>query len=218
MFANREEAGKLLAERLLKYHDHNNAIIIAIPRGGVPVAYEVAKKLHLPLEIVLSKKIGHPYNKEYAIGAVTLKNKILSDAANEVSDEYIKDETEHVRDILKQRHKMYYGDKKPLMLKDKIVIVVDDGVATGNTLISCVQMINQQEPSQIIVALPVASRSAVQKIKELSIIKSVVCLGQPLGFHSVGQFYEDFGQTSDEEVIQLLKKANNNYLLNYSNS
>lgn len=218
MFLNREEAGKLLAQRLLKYSNHKDVIIIAIPRGGVPVGYVVAKKLHLPLEIVLSKKIGHPYNKEYAIGAVTLENKILSDAAYEVSDEYIEAETEHIRDILKQRQKWYYGNKRPLKLKDKIVIIIDDGVATGNTLISCVQLINQQEPSQIIVALPVAPRSAVKRIKELFFVNSVVCLGQPLGFHAVGQYYEDFGQTSDQEVIQLLKKANENYLLDYSNS
>ncbi len=217
MFLNREEAGKLLAERLLKYSDHKDAIIIAIPRGGVPVGYAVAKKLQLPLDIVLSKKIGHPYNKEYAIGAVTLKNKILSDTAYEVSEDYIEYETEHIWDILKQRHKLYYGDKMPLTLKDKIVIVVDDGVATGNTLISCVQLINQQEPSQIIVALPVAPRSAVKRIKELSIVNAVVCLGQPLGFQAVGQYYEDFGQTTDQEVMQLLKKANETYSLDQSN-
>ena len=217
MFLNREEAGKLLAERLLKYSDHKDAIIIAIPRGGVPVGYAVAKKLHLPLDIVLSKKIGHPYNKEYAIGALTLKNKILSDAAYEVSEDYIEYETEHIWDILKQRHKLYYGDKRPLILKDKTVIIVDDGVATGNTLISCVQLINQQEPSQIIVALPVAPRSAVKRIKELSIVNDVVCLGQPLGFQAVGQYYKDFDQTTDQEVMQLLKKANETYSLDQSN-
>ncbi|MDX5584652.1 MAG: phosphoribosyltransferase family protein [Aureibaculum sp.] len=217
MFLNREEAGKLLAERLLKYSDHKDTIIIAIPRGGVPVGYAVAKKLHLPLDIVLSKKIGHPYNKEYAIGAVTLKNKILSDTAYEVSEDYIEYETEHIWDILKQRHKLYYGDKRPLILKDKIVILVDDGVATGNTLISCVQLINLQEPSQIVVALPVAPRSALKRIKELSIVNAVVCLGQPLGFQAVGQYYEDFGQTTDQEVMQLLKKANETYSLDQFN-
>ena len=217
MFTDRNEAGSLLAEKLLTYSHHKYAVLVAIPRGGVPVGYAIAKKLKLPLEIVLSKKIGHPYNKEYAIGAVTLKNKILSDAAYEVSEDYIEDETEHIRDILKQRHKLYYGDKRPLLLKDKIVIVVDDGVATGNTLLSCVQLINQQEPSQIIVALPVAPRSAVRKIKELSIVNAVVCLGQPLGFQSVGQYYEDFGQTTDQEVMQLLKKANETYSLDKSN-
>lgn len=217
MFLNREEAGELLAERLLKYSDHKDTIIVAIPRGGVPVGYVIAKKLYLPLDIVLSKKIGHPYNKEYAIGAVTLKNKILSDAAYEVSEDYIENETKHIRNILKQRHKLYYGDKRPLILKNKIVIVVDDGVATGNTLLSCIQLINQQEPSQIIVALPVAPRSAVKRIKELSIVNAVVCLGQPLGFQAVGQYYEDFGQTTDQEVMQLLKKANETYSLDQSN-
>jgi len=217
MFTNREEAGNLLAEKLSHYKNRIDAVIIAIPRGGVPVAYVIAKKLKLPLEIVLSKKIGHPYNKEYAIGAVTLNNKILSDAAYEVSEDYIEYETEHIWDILKQRHKLYYGDKRPLILKDKIVIVVDDGVATGNTLISCVQLIKQQEPSQIIVALPVAPRSAVKRIKELSIVNAVVCLSQPLGFQAVGQYYEDFGQTTDQEVMQLLKKANETYSLDQSN-
>jgi len=217
MFLNREEAGKLLAERLLNYSDHKDTIIIAIPRGGVPVGCIIAKKLYLPLDIVLSKKIGHPYNKEYAIGAVTLKNKILSDATHEVSEDYIEDETEHIRDILKQRHKLYYGDKVPITLKGKIVIVVDDGVATGNTLISCIQLINEQEPSQIIVALPVAPRSAMKRIKDLTIVNSVVCLDQPLGFHAVGQYYEDFRQVNDKEVIELLKEANEAYSLDQSN-
>ena len=217
MFTDRNEAGSLLADKLLTYSHQKDTVLVAIPRGGVPVGYAIAQKLKLPLEIVLSKKIGHPYNKEYAIGAVTLKNKILSDAAYEVSEDYIENETEHIRDILKQRHKLYYGDKSPLILKDKIVIVVDDGVATGNTLLSCIQLIYQQEPSRIIVALPVAPRSAVRKIKELSIVNAVVCLGQPLGFHAVGQYYENFAQTTDQEVMQLLKKANETYSLDRSN-
>jgi len=216
MFTDRNEAGSLLAEKLLAYSNHKDAVLVAVPRGGVPVGYVIAEKLKLPLEIVLSKKIGHPYNKEYAIGAVTLKNKILSDAAYEVSEEYIEEETERVRDILKQRHKWYYGNKSPLKLSDKIVIIVDDGVATGNTLISCIELIIQQEPSRIVVALPVAPPSAIKKIKEFSFINEVICLLQPANFHAVGQFYEDFGQVNDQEVIQLLKKANDNYLKNYS--
>ena len=218
MFKDRNEAGSLLAEKLLAYSNYKDAVLVAVPRGGVPVGYVIAEKLKLPLEIVLSKKIGHPYNKEYAIGAVTLKNKILSDAAYEVSEEYIEEETERVRDILKQRHQWYYGNKIPLKLTDKIVIVVDDGVATGNTLISCIELILLQEPSRIIVALPVAPPSAIKKIKEFSFINEVICLLQPANFHAVGQYYEDFGQTTDQEVIQLLKKANENYSLNYSNS
>jgi predicted phosphoribosyltransferase len=156
MYTNREEAGKLLANKLTNYKENKEVVIVAIPRGGVPVGYEIAQKLKVPLEIVLSKKIGHPFNKEYAIGAVTLENCILSDAAKDVSPVYIYDETEQVRALLKQRHQLYYGEKNPLPLKDKIIILVDDGIATGNTMISCIQLIQLQKPLKMIVALPVA--------------------------------------------------------------
>jgi len=209
MFLNREEAGILLTEKLKAYKNHKNAILIAIPRGGVPIGYVIAKKLNLPLEIVLSKKIVHPFHREFAIGAVTLKNRILSDMAAEVSKVYIDDETGNVRDLLKQRHTWYYGTKTPIKLKNKIVIVLDDGVATGNTLISSIKLIEQQEPSQIIIALPVAAPSALKKIKELPSVTSVICLLTPTNFHAVGQFYHQFDQVSDKEVIKLLKKANN---------
>jgi len=165
MFTNREEAGNLLTERLSDYRYNKDAVLVTIPRGGVPVGYVIAKKLNLPLEVVLSKKIGHPYNKEYAIGAVTLKSIVLSDAAAEVSGEYIEEETERIRDLLEQRHRWYYGNKTPLQLHDKIIIIVDDGIATGNTLLSSIQLIEQEEPSQIIVALPVAPPLALKKLK-----------------------------------------------------
>ncbi len=211
MFANREEAGNLLTERLTDYRNNKNVVLVAIPRGGVPVGYVIAKKLNLPLEIVLSKKIGHPYNKEYAIGAVTLKNIVLSDAAAEVSIEYIEEETERIRDLLKQRHKWYYGNKIPLQLNDKIVIVIDDGIATGNTLLSSIQLIEQEEPSQIIEALPVAPSLALKKIKDLRSVTDIICLDIPGNFHAVGQFYEEFNQVNDDVVIQLLKEADMNY-------
>lgn len=214
MFTNREGAGKLLAEQLIKYSNDKDVVLVAIPRGGIPVGYVISKKLNLPLEIVLSKKIGHPYNKEYAIGAVTLKSIVLSDAASEVSIEYIEEETERIRVLLKQRHKWYYGNKTPLQLNDKIVIIVDDGIATGNTLLSSIQLIEQEEPSKIIVALPVAAPSALQKIKDLQSVTDVICLNTPGNFHAVGQFYENFNQVNDQEVIQLLKEA----IANYSNT
>jgi putative phosphoribosyl transferase len=216
MFTNREEAGKLLANKLINYKDNKEVAIVAIPRGGVPVGYELTKKLNAPLEIVLSKKIGHPFNKEYAIGAVTLENSILSDAAKEVSPVYIYDETEHVRALLKQRHHLYYGEKKPLPLKDKIVILVDDGIATGNTIISCIQLIQLQKPSKIIVALPVAPNSALRKIREMPEVNEVICLSAPVDFQAVGQFYEEFDQVSDNEVIEILKKANETFSLKKS--
>lgn len=207
MFTNRQQAGKLLADELKDYRNVRNAIVVTIPRGGVPVGYEISKELKLPLEIVLSKKIGHPFNKEYAIGAVTLKSSVLSEAAEEVSHEYIEDETEKIRKLLKQRYDWYYGHKKPLVLKNKIVIVVDDGIATGNTLLSSIQLIQQEQPKQIIVALPVAPPSALKKIKSLRSVTKVICILEPQNFRAVGQFYEQFSQVSDEEVVQLLKLA-----------
>lgn len=217
MFLNRIEAGSLLANKLMVYKGNKDAVIVAIPRGGVPIGYEIAKKLELPLEIVLSKKIGHPFNKEYAIGAVTLKNSILSDAALEVSQVYIHDETERIRGLLKQRLDWYYGDRKPLELKDKMVILVDDGIATGNTMISCIRLIELQKPSKIIVALPVAPTSALKKIRETEEVDEAICLSTPINFQAVGQFYEEFNQVNDNEVIELLKKAHEKFRLKKSN-
>jgi len=211
MFLNREEAGNLLAEKLIDYNNDKNAVIVAIPRGGVPIGYVIAKKLNLPLEIVLSKKIVHPFHKEYAIGAVTLKNRILSDAAAEVSKVYIDDETGQVRDLLRQRHMWYYGLKDPLALKDRTVIIVDDGAATGNTLISSINFIQHEQPSEIIVALPVAAPSALKKITALSSVTNIICLLMPENFRAVGQFYKQFDQVDDQEVIQLLKEATKSY-------
>ncbi|MFO7674420.1 MAG: phosphoribosyltransferase family protein [Lutibacter sp.] len=207
MFINREEAGKLLANKLINYKDNKEVVIVAIPRGGVPVGFEIANKLNAPLEIVLSKKIGHPFNKEYAIGAVTLEKSILSDGAKEVSPVYIYEETEQVRALLKKRHQLYYGENKPLSLKDKIVILVDDGIATGNTIISCIQLLQLQKPSKIVVALPVAPNSSLRKIREIPEVNEVICLSVPVNFQAVGQFYEEFDQVNDHEVVEILKKT-----------
>ncbi len=153
----------------------------------------------------------HPFHKEYAIGAVTLKNRILNDAAAEVSKVYIDDETGQVRELLRQRHTWYYGHKIPLELKDKTVIIVDDGVATGSTLISSINFIQHEQPSEIIVALPVAPSSALKKIAALSSVTNIIYLLIPENFRAVGQFYKEFNQVDDQEVIQLLKEATNSY-------
>ncbi len=213
MFLNREEAGNLLADKLINYSNNKDAVIVAIPRGGVPVGAIIAKRLNLPLEIVLSKKIGHPFNREYAIGAVTLKSRILSDSVPGISKRYIEEETAKIRKILEQRYQTYYGKQTPLNLKNKDVIIIDDGVATGNTLISSVQLIELQQPSSIIVALPVAPPNALKKIKKLDAVSITICLSTPLNFQAVGQFYEDFNQVNDQEVIKLLKETNNNLIL-----
>ena len=208
MFKDRIEAGEQLANKLLEFKNNKNALVVTIPRGGLPIGHIIAKKLSLPLEIVLSKKIGHPLHKEFAIGAVTLNDIILSEDARDISNSYIDNETSRIRAILKQRQDMYYGVSTPTNLKDKIVILVDDGVATGQTLISSINLIHQQEPSQIIVALPVGPPSVMTKINNMSSVKNTICLFTPSNFQAVGQFYKEFYQVDDSEVIRLLKEAN----------
>lgn len=212
MFANRKEAGELLYRELLSYKNNPDTVVVALPRGGVPIGYHIAEQLQLPLELVLTKKIGHPQNKEFAIGAVTLDSKIVDPwAVEEVSTTYLNEEVKRLRNLLKERALWYYGSHSPVDLNNKILIVVDDGVATGNTLISSIQLLEQQKPKEIIVALPIAPVSAILKIQEMTHVEKIICLETPLHFRSVGQFYEDFGQVSDEEVIELLKKANDTY-------
>ena len=206
IFKDRIEAGNLLADKLKPYKS-DTAVVLAIPRGGVPIGYEIAEQLNLPLEVVLSKKIGHPLHKEYAIGAVTMKNKILSDAASEVSANYIEEETKRIRALLSKRYKDYYGQRKPLQLKNKTLIVVDDGIATGNTILSTIAMLKDEQPKKIIVAVPVASQSALQKLQNSAVIDEVICLTVPTHFRAVGQFYQNFDQVDDLEVKALLDKA-----------
>jgi len=207
MFTNRKEAGNLLANKLLEYRNQESVLIVAIPRGGVPVGAAIAEKLNAPLEIVLSKKIGHPSNKEYAIGAVTLKSTVINNNIHDVSKTYIEEETQVIRKLLQKRHQRYYGNKKPISFKNKIIIVVDDGVATGNTLISSIELIEMENPSEIIVALPVAPKEALKRISSLTTVTKMVCLSTPVIFNAVGQFYINFNQVSDKEVIELLNKS-----------
>ena len=207
MFKDRMEAGLLLAKELEEY-SKTDAVILAIPRGGVPLGFIVSQKLNLPLEVVLSKKIGHPLHKEYAIGAVTLKSRILSDAAADISSVYIESETKKIRTKLSQRYQEYYGDRKPLSLDDKTLIIVDDGIATGNTMISIIMMLQSEHPKKVVVAVPVAPPDAIRNLKESPFVDEVICPLVPDYFAAVGQFYESFDQVDDTEVIQLLKKAN----------
>ena len=214
MFKDRTDAGLLLVEKLSNYHNNKDAVVVTIPRGGIPLGYVISKGLHLPLEIVLSKKIGHPLHKEFAIGAVTLTDRILSDAANDVSRMYIEAETSRIRTLLKERQDGYYDKRKPISFKNKIVIVVDDGVATGNTLMSSIKLIEKQKPSQIIVALPVGPPSVIEKIKKLPYVNDTICLLVPENFRAVGQFYKNFDPIKDNEVVTLLEKANTTFQLN----
>ena len=207
MYKDRNEAGFLLAKELEK-HSKKDAVVLAIPRGGIPLGFIISRHLKLPLEVVLSKKIGHPLHKEYAIGAVTLKSRILSEAATDISPDYIEEETKKIRAKLQQRYLDYYGDRNPLPLKNKTLIIVDDGIATGNTILSIIKMLYDEKPDKIVVAIPVAPPDSIRKLEDSTFVDEVICPLVPVNFRAVGQFYENFDQVDDTEVNQLLRKAN----------
>ena len=202
MFKNRVEAGLLLAAKLKKYKN-DPGIVLAVPRGGVPVAYAAAKELGFPIEIILTKKIGHPMNKEYAIGAASLTDYFIIPHQN-ISEEYIQQEVERIRTRLKEMYKIFMGVREPESLEGKTVIVIDDGIATGNTLMGTVNVLRKSKPGKIVIGVPVASKSAVQKLSKE--VDEVVAVLIPEEFYGVGAFYEDFEQVSDEEVNFYLDK------------
>lgn len=197
---DRKEAGILLSERLKKYQN-SNTIILAVPRGGVPVGYEIAKRLHLPMDIVLSKKIGHPNNKEYAIGAVSMNSMTLKEHP-EVPQRYIEDEVIRLRKLLKEKYELYMGNREPIDIRGKNVIVVDDGIATGNTLLASISMLRKKEPAKIIVAVPVLPADVIPVFQRNA--DEFVYLIAAKYFRGVGGFYEQFDQVEDEEVIRML--------------
>ena len=206
MYKDRTEAGTLLANKLKDY-SKTDAVVLAIPRGGIPLGYIISEKLNLPLEVVLSKKIGHPLHKEFAIGAVTLSSSILSDAAADISPLYIEQETKTIRSLLKKRYNDYYGARERIQLKDKVLILVDDGIATGNTMFSIIKMLHDEHPKKIVVAIPVAPYDSLKKLQNSTYVDEVICPLIPEYFQAVGQFYQNFEQVDDTEVKQLLKKA-----------
>jgi len=147
LYENRTDAGKQLAKQLISYQG-SDVVVLAIPRGGLPIGEEVARILKAPLDVALSKKIGHPYNREYALGAVSLESIVISDTET-IPKAYIEEETARIRETLRKRQDQYYKNRKPVPLRDKLVIVVDDGIATGNTLMATVQLVANQSPAKI---------------------------------------------------------------------
>ncbi|MDP3555980.1 MAG: phosphoribosyltransferase family protein [Bacteroidota bacterium] len=204
MFKDREEAATILSEKLIKFKN-TDALILAIPRGGVPIGYGIAKELGLPLDIILSKKIGHPNNPEFAIGSVSLNGALITADVLDVSVEYINKEADRIFNILKEKYKLFMGNRKPIDLNNKTVILVDDGIATGNTILVTIDAIKKNKPKEIILAIPVAPPSTIDRLSKL--VNEFICLLTPEDFHSVGQFYKDFSQVSDAEVIQLVEDA-----------
>lgn len=202
MIPNRQVAAELLADRL-EHYKGEKGVVLAIPRGGVPVAAPIARRLGMPLDVIVSKKIGHPANPEFAIGAVTLED-VEVDRRSDVSVEYMQAEIERIKISLRQKYRLFMGNRQPVDLHDRIVIIVDDGIATGKTLLSTVIMARHKQPRKIIVAVPVAPQAAIKQFE--AVVDEVVCLLVPPMFQAVGQFYLEFEQVSDEEVIRLLRQ------------
>jgi predicted phosphoribosyltransferase len=203
MFKNRIDAANQLAAELLRFKN-KEVVVLAIPRGGLPIGSVIAKSLDAPLDIILTKKIGHPINKEFAVGAVSLHNRVLNDSID-LSQHYIEEETQRIRRLLQQRHHQYYKKHKPQNLKNKTVIIVNDGIATGNTLFATVDIVHQQNPKAIVVAVPVAPASAIKKLRAVSYVDEVLCLRTPYYFEAVSLYYTDFKAVSDEEAIEILE-------------
>jgi putative phosphoribosyl transferase len=207
VFADRKNAGKQLAEKLSLYRDKAEVIVLGLPRGGVTVAYEIARALHCPLDILIVRKIGFPGNPELAAGAVSetgtvvLNEDIVSGYG--VSRTYLERETARQKEEIARRIALYRGGKGVPPLQGKTVILVDDGVATGATAKAAISTLKQEKIAKLVVALPVASREAERQIAPM--VDEWVCLQAPAGFWAVGQYYSDFTQVEDEDVVAMLK-------------
>jgi putative phosphoribosyl transferase len=202
MLKNRFIAGRLLAEKLKEFKGKEN-VILAVPRGGIPVAYDIAKDLNLSVEIVLTKKIGHPRNKEYAIGAASLTDYFVNPHP-EVTDAYVQSELRSIRKRLVEIQQKFKINEVPVNFANQTIIVVDDGMATGNTLLSTISIIKKSNPKQIIVAVPIASKEAVKMIAQKA--DRVITLSMPDPFYGVGAFYENFTEVNDDEVLSYIDK------------
>lgn len=210
LFHDRHEAGRLLAKKLEQFAGQKNVLVLGLARGGVVVAYEVAKALSLPLNVVVPRKIGAPGNPELALGSImedgegVFNHSIIRMLG--VPQSYLNQEIEKEKARAHQRLALY-RQKVPLpAIKDHVIILVDDGIATGSTMLASIKAMKKGEASQVIVAVPVSSKEAMQLMETAA--DEVVCLSCPEDFFGVGQFYSRFDQTDDEEVVHFLEEAN----------
>jgi len=209
IFKDRKDAAQKLIPKLQKYKKNPKAIVLALPRGGIILAYEIAKELKLPLDLIISQKIGAPFLKELAIGAITEDGEAFFDeniiSGYDISKEYIKQETQKKIKEANRRENLYRKNLPPLNLQDKIAILVDDGVATGATMLVTIKSAKAKKAKKIIVAVPVITPDSLRKIEKE--VDQVIYLDAPLNFGAVGEFYEHFDQTDDNKVIELLTKS-----------
>ena len=207
LLRDRVDAGKQLAKALRTAG--KDAIVLAVPRGGVVVGFEVAKALDIPLDIIVTKKIGAPDNPELAIGAVAEDGTFIldDDIVRQVfvPKGYVEDEVKRMREEIQRRLVRYRGSVPYPNLKNREIIVVDDGVATGSTLKAALRLLRGKGARSVTVAVPVGPPDTIRELEKLA--DRVVCLHAPALFYAIGQFYEDFSQTSDEEVTELLRRS-----------
>ena len=210
IFKDRSEAGRFLADKLTDYADRRDLIVLGLPRGGIPVAYEVAQKLHAPLDVFTVRKLGVPGHEELAMGAIAsggvrvLNYDVLS-YTRIPAEEIDRVASDELRE-LERRERLYRGARPPLEVRDRVVIVVDDGLATGSTMRAAVKALREKGPKQILVAAPVGARETCDSFKdEVDVV--CVCALTPEPFQAVGLWYANFEQTTDDEVRKLLTRA-----------
>jgi putative phosphoribosyl transferase len=208
-FHDRADAGRLLAKKLSHYADRNDVLILGMPRGGVPVAFEVAKSLRAPLDVFVVRKLGIPGHEELAMGAIASGGiRILNGVvirSTPISDEVIDMVTARERIELERRELAYRGHQGAPKVIGKTVILVDDGIATGSTMLAAVAALKQQKPARIVAGAPAAPMDCCDELRQM--VDELVVIARPDPFYSVGQSYEVFGQTTDEEVQDLLRNT-----------
>ena len=215
IFKDRVDAGRLLAMQLKEYVNQPDLLVLGLPRGGVPVAFEVAQALKAPLDVFLVRKLGTPGREELAMGAIASSDvRILNDMVVRglnIDNEAINQVTEQELKELQRREHQYWGDNSGPELHNRTVILIDDGLATGTTMRAATIALRQQQPARIIVAVPVAAPETCDKFRDL--VDEVVCTTTPRGIYAVGLWYEDFSQTSDDEVVKLLERSRKEWSL-----
>jgi len=209
IFEDREDAGRRLAKELGEFAARKDSLVLGIPRGGVTVAFEIANALQAPLDVFLAHKLGVPGQEELAFGAIAagggryLEQHVIR--AQGISPEQIERVTAEVKRMLDRRAVLYRGDRAPLQVGEQAVILVDDGIATGASMFAAVSALREMKPATLLVAAPVAPTSTCAWLRKM--VVRLVCLYEPQDFYAVGQFYRNFSQVTDEEVIDLLRRA-----------
>lgn len=209
-FADRSEAGRALAEMLSEYAHRDDVVVLALPRGGVPVAYEIARRLQAPLDVFLVRKLGVPGHEELAMGAIASGGvRVINPTVVEglgIPPQVVDAVARREQRELERREQEYRENRPPIDVAGKTVILVDDGLATGSTMRAAVQALRALKPRKIIVAVPVAAPETCDEFR--SEVDDIICAITPEPFHAVGLWYEHFAQTTDEEVKELLERAN----------